>query len=152
MAGIKIICDNRKGTFNYEILDKFEAGIVLQGSEVKSLRAGQANLSDAYGTLRNGEVFLLNCHIASYQAAHYADHEPTRSRKLLLHYSEIQKLVGKIQEKGLTLVPLKLYFKNGKAKVELGLGKSKKMFDKRATIKRREDDRAVRRVLKNRSR
>ena len=149
-TGIKIICENRKARFNYEIMERFEAGLVLLGTEVKSLRAGQAHLGDAYATLRGSEVFLLQCHISPYQTRHHADHEPMRPRKLLLHGSEIKKLIGKIQEKGLTLIPLKMYFKEGRAKVELGLCKSKKTIDKRETIKRRESDRQIRREMKKR--
>lgn len=145
---LKVITKNRQAKFNYELLEKFEAGLCLRGSEVKSLRDGKVNLGDAYGTIRNGEVFLLNCHISPYQAASFDDHEPLRTRKCLLHKSEIKKLVGKIQEKGLTLVPSQLYFKNGKAKVELCLGRSKKTIDKRQTIKKRESDRQLRRTLK----
>lgn len=150
MSAIKIICENRKARFNYQILDTWEAGLILQGSEVKSLRQGGGNIGDAYAILREGEAFLLNSHIATYQQASHNNHEPLRTRKLLLHKSEIKKLIGKIQEKGLTLIPLKLYFKEGRAKVELGLGKSKKMHDKRQSIKKRETDREVRRQLKNR--
>ena len=148
VMGIKVICENRKARFNYEILDRFEAGMMLTGSEVKSLRDGKANMGDAYGMIQNGEVFLLNAHIAPYQAATYANHEPLRTRKLLLHAHEIKKLIGKVAEKGFTLIPLKMYFKEGKAKVELALGKSKKTVDKRQTIKKRETDRQLRRTLK----
>lgn len=148
---IKIVAENRKARFNYELLEKYEAGIVLQGSEVKSIRAGKANIGDAYGMIHNGEAFLYNAHIAAYQATHHADHNPLRIRKLLLHEVEIKKLLGKIQEKGLTFIPLKLYFKKGRAKLEMALGKSKKMIDKRQTIKRRETDRQMRRALKQRS-
>lgn len=146
--GVKIICENRKARFNYELLERYEAGIVLTGSEVKSLRNAKASLGDAYGTIRNEEAYLLNAHIAPYQASSYTDHDPLRTRKLLLHRHEIQKLIGKTKEKGLTLVPLKIYFKKGVAKVELALGKSKKNFDKRRSIKKRESDRQLRRVLK----
>lgn len=151
MSSIKIICENRKARFHYQILDTWEAGLVLQGSEVKSLRQGGGNIGDAYAILHEGEAFLLNSHIATYQQASHNNHEPLRKRKLLLHKSEIKKLIGKIQEKGLTLIPLKLYFKEGRAKVELGLGKSKKMHDKRQSIKKRETDREVRRQLRQRS-
>ncbi len=146
---IKIVAENRKARFNYEILDKYEAGLVLQGSEVKSIRNGKVNLGDSYGAIKNGEMFLLQAHIASYQPAHYADHDPMRPRKLLLHKLEINKLVGKIKEKGLTLVPLKMYFKEGLVKLEMALGKSKKTVDKRESIKQRENDRDLRRVMKN---
>lgn len=150
MAGnIKIICENRKARFNYHIIDRFEAGMMLTGSEVKSLRAGHANLGDAYGVIMNRAVYLLHAHISPYQPARHSNHEPLRQRKLLLHAHEIKKLIGQTQEKGFTLIPLKLYFKDGLAKVELALGKSKKTGDKRETIKKRESDRQVRRVLKN---
>jgi len=143
----KIIATNRKANFQYQILEKFEAGLVLQGSEVKSLREGKANLNDAYATFHRGELFLYHCHISPYVHAGPFTHEPLRARKLLLHARELDKLQGKIQEKGLTLIPMKLYFKRGKAKVELGLGKGKKLFDKRETIKRREQDREMARSL-----
>ena len=146
-----IIAQNRRASFDYELMERFEAGLVLQGSEVKSIRAGKAMLQDAYGVLRGDEIFLLNAHIAPYQAANFSDHEPTRSRKVLLHRSEINKLIGKIREKGLTLVATKLYFKDGRVKIELALGKSKKTIDKRHAIKKRESDRDLRRVLKERS-
>jgi SsrA-binding protein len=146
--GEKVIATNRKAHFHYEILEKFEAGLCLVGSEVKSLREGKANLSDAYAIIQNNEAFLLNCHISPYSNAGPFNHEPTRTRKLLLHRSEINKLIGKTQEKGLTLIPIRLYFKKGKAKMELGLGKGKKLFDKRETIKRREQDREMAKILK----
>jgi SsrA-binding protein len=145
----KTICDNRKARFNYEILDKFEAGIALTGSEVKSLRAGNANLADSYAVLSRGELWLVNSHIAKYNAANQFNHEERRERKLLLHKREIERLAGKIQEKGLTLVPLSLYFnQRGKVKVKLGLGKGKKVFDKRETKKKRQSDRELRRIVK----
>lgn len=122
--------------------------MVLKGSEVKSIRNGKVNLGDAYGMVRGGEIFLINCHIASYQAGHYDDHEPLRTRKLLLHDHEISKLIGKIQEKGLTLIPTKMYFKKGLTKVEMALAKSKKVFDKRQAIKKRETDRDLRRMMR----
>ncbi|MBL7685414.1 MAG: SsrA-binding protein SmpB [Deltaproteobacteria bacterium] len=148
-AGEKIIATNRKATFNYEIIEKYEAGLVLLGSEVKSLREGKANLLDAYGMVRNGEVFLYQCHINPYEkSGPYYNHDPIRPRKLLLHHQEIAKLIGKTHEKGFTLVPLKLYFKNGRAKVELGLGRGKKTFDKRETIKKREQDRELSKAMK----
>lgn len=150
--GIKIICDNRKVRFNYEILETWEAGMVLTGSEVKSLRNGGANIGDAYAVVQGGEILLLNVHISPYKGASYNNHEPLRTRKLLLHQHQIKKLIGQVQEKGLTLIPLKMYFKDGRAKVELGLGKSKKKFDKRATIKKREEDKQIRRVMKEKNR
>lgn len=143
------ICENRQAKFNYQLMDFFEAGLVLRGSEVKSLRAGNAQLRDSYAVVKDGEVFLINAHIGGYEKASYNDHDPLRSRKLLLHKSEIEKLIGKVQEKGLTLIPVKMYFKNGKAKVELALAKSKKIVDKRETIKKREDERSMQRIMKN---
>src|SRR3990167_3477377 len=148
MTGEKIIATNRKAHFNYEILERYEAGLSLVGSEVKSLREGKANLSDAYAIIRNDEAFLLNCHINPYSHANLLNHEPLRTRKLLLHRHEIQKLIGKTQEKGLTLIPLRLYFKKGKAKVELGVAKGKKLYDKRETIKRREINREMEKAMK----
>jgi SsrA-binding protein len=146
--GEKNIATNRKAYFQYEILEKFEAGLSLLGSEVKSLREGRANLSDAYAIIRNHEAFLLNCHISPYSHAGPFNHDPIRTRKLLLHHHEIDKLLGKTQEKGLTLIPLRLYFKKGKAKAELGLAKGKKLYDKRESIKRRELDREVGKAMK----
>ncbi len=146
--GIKIICENRQARFNYNISDKWEAGIMLTGSEVKSLRDGAVNLGDSYAMLKNGEVFLLQAHISPYKGASYNNHEPMRMRKLLLNKSEIKKMEGKTHEKGLTLVPLKMYFKEGRAKVELGLGQGKTKGDKRESIKKREVDRNLRRVMK----
>jgi SsrA-binding protein len=146
--GEKIIATNRKAHFHYEILEKFEAGMILVGTEVKSLREGKANLSDSYAIIQNNEAYLLNCHISPYPNAGPFNHEPLRTRKLLLHRNEINKLIGKTQEKGLTLIPLRLYFKKGKAKMEIGLGKGKKLFDKRETIKRREQDREMAKALK----
>lgn len=150
MAGShpKSVAQNRKARFHYEILEKFEAGIVLTGSEVKSLRADRANLSDAYATVQNGELFLVHCHISPYPPAARNNHEPTRTRKLLMHATEIERLIGKVKEKGLTLVPLKIYFKGNRAKVELALGQGKKLFDKRETIKKRESARQMARAMK----
>lgn len=140
---------NRKAGFNYSFSDRYEAGLVLTGSEVKSLRAGRGNLVDAYAVVRNEELWLLNCHISHYPPAAGQNHEPTRTRKLLLKKTEIQRLIGKMQEKGFTLVPTKLYFNaRGRAKCELALAKGKQHFDKRETIKKRETDRALRRALK----
>lgn len=145
----KNICENRRARFNYEILEKFEAGLVLTGSEVKSLREGKGNLSDSYAMASRDELWLINAHIAKYQPAGFFNHEEKRERKLLMSRHEIDRLMGKIQEKGLTLVPLSLYFNNkGRVKVSLGLGKGKKSHDKRETIKRRESDRELKRVLK----
>ena len=136
---------NRRARFEYEILDSYEAGIVLKGSEVKSLRAGKANLQDSYAIVKDGEVWLLNMHISPYEQANQFNHDPIRTRKLLLHRSEILKLKAKTNEQGLTLVPLKLYFKQGTAKIELGVAKGKKLHDKRESIKERDVQREMRR-------
>lgn len=143
-----IITVNKKASFKYHLVDRFEAGLVLTGSEVKSLRDKKANLTDSYAIIKKGEAWLINSHISPYSHAKYANHEPRRDRKLLLHKKEIKKLTGSLNEKGLTLVPLKLYFKEGRAKVELALGKGKKLFDKRETIRQRESDRAMDRSIK----
>ncbi|BAU65819.1 SsrA-binding protein [Stanieria sp. NIES-3757] len=148
-AGIKIISDNRQARFLYEILETYEAGIQLTGTEVKSIREGKANLKDGYALIRNGEAWLINVHISPYQASgQYFNHEPRRTRKLLLHRKEISKLIGQVEQKGLTLVPLKLYFKNGWIKVSIGLAKGKKLHDKRETMKRRQDQREIERAMK----
>ncbi len=148
-SGIKIISDNRQARFLYEILETFEAGIELKGTEVKSIRAGRVNLKDGYGLIRNGEALLLNVHISPYEASgQYFNHDPKRTRKLLLHRREINKLIGKLEQQGLTLVPLKMYFKNGWVKLSLGLGKGKKLHDKRETLKKRQDNREMARALK----
>lgn len=148
----KIICKNRKARFNFEIEDTIEAGIALQGSEVKSLRNGKANLSDSYGKFRDGEVFLVDAHISPYEQANRQNHDPVRDRKLLLHKREIRKLMGKVTERGYSLIPLQLYFKQGKVKVLLGLGKGKKTFDKREAIKKKDQRRELERMLKFRQR
>lgn len=151
-TGIKIIANNRKARHDYAILDTYEAGIVLTGSEIKSIRAGQVNLRDGYAAVRDNEVWLENTHISPYNQASISNHEPRRSRKLLMHRREINRLLGKLQEKGLTLIPLRLYLKDNRAKVELGLGRGKRQYDKRATLKekeaRRQIDRAVGRSQK----
>jgi SsrA-binding protein len=144
----KLICQNKKARHNYSIEDTYEAGIALVGTEVKSLREGRANLGDSYGKIRNGEVFLVDAHISPYSHANRFNHDPLRTRKLLLHKKEIRRLIGKVQEKGFTLIPLRLYFSNGKAKVELGLGKGKKLFDKRETLKRKTMERDMERGRK----
>ncbi|MEM7645832.1 MAG: SsrA-binding protein SmpB [Pseudomonadota bacterium] len=146
--GIKIITDNKKARFDYEILEKFEAGLVLTGSEVKSIRDGAVNLKDSYISFRNGEAYLQNAHISEYTASSYNNHAPERLRKLLLHKEEIHKIMGKVQEKSLSCVALKLYFKKGRIKVEIGLGRGKKLHDKRASIKKKESDRELTRALK----
>ena len=146
----KIICVNRQARHNYFIDETYEAGLVLLGSEVKSLRDGKANLVDSYGQIRHGEAFLINAHISPYAGANQFNHEPTRTRKLLLHAREIERLTGKTKERGLTLIPLKLYFKGGRAKVELGLARGKKLYDKRETLRRKVAQREVERSLKSR--
>jgi SsrA-binding protein len=148
--GIVSIAKNRRARHDYSILDTYEAGIVLTGSEVKSLRDGKANISDAYGIVRNGEIFLLNLHISEYERASYNNHEPTRTRKLLLHKREIGRLIGAIERQGLTLIPLELYFKHGIAKVAMALGKGKKQHDKREDAKARDADREIARAVRTR--
>ncbi len=150
--GSSVITANRKARHDYHIQESFEVGVVLKGSEIKSIRAGRVNLSDAYARPENGELWLYNSHIASYDAASYNTHEPKRPRKLLLHRKEIDDLAGKVTQKGLTLVPLKLYIKHGIAKIELGVAKGKKLYDKRETIARRDAEREMERALKHRRR
>ncbi|MBI4650738.1 SsrA-binding protein SmpB [Candidatus Desantisbacteria bacterium] len=146
-----LIGTNRQAHHNYFIIEKFEAGIVLKGTEVKSLREGNSNLKDSFALVTNGDIFLHNVHISPYKNGNRYNHEPLRTRKLLLHRKEIERLIGKTREKGLTLIPLKMYFnKKGIAKVEIGLCKGKKLFDKRETLKRRETDREIERAYKNR--
>ena len=149
---IKIICKNRKARFNFEIEDSFEAGIALMGSEVKSLRSGRANLSDSYAKFRQGELFLVDAHISPYDQANRENHEPLRDRKLLIHKREMKKLLGKVTERGFSLIPLKLYFKHGKVKVELALAKGKRSYDKREAIKKKEQRRELERLVKYRHR
>lgn len=144
----KNITVNRKARHEYTILQTFEAGIVLQGTEVKSLRAGKANLVDSYGNIKNNEVWLIGAHISEYSQGNINNHIPDRDRKLLLNSSEIRKLIGKVREKGLTLIPLRLYFKNGRVKVELALVKGKKEYDKRETIAKRDFQRDQERRIK----
>jgi SsrA-binding protein len=147
-----LIADNRKAFFDYHILDTFEAGIALLGTEVKGIREGHANLRDSYARVEKGEIWLYNVHINAYSHRGYADHDPKRRRKLLLHRQEIRKLIGKTTEKGLTLVPTRMYFKNGKVKVALALAKGKQSHDKRETMRRREVDRETRAAVKERVR
>ena len=135
-SGLKIICNNRKAKFNYFFNEFFEAGIVLKGSEVKSLREGKANISEAYATDGQGEIFLLNSHIPSYKESSYNNHDPKRNRKLLLNKREINKLIGKVNREGYTLIPTKLYFKKGKAKIEIAVAKGKRHYDKRQVKKK----------------
>ena len=137
-SGSKIICLNRKASFNYFFEDLLEAGIVLKGSEIKSIREGKVNIADSYAVEKDGELILINSHIASYKQASYSNHKPTDERKLLLNKREINKLIGKIQRDGLTIVPTKMYFKKGKAKIELAVAKGKKLHDKRVTKKNRD--------------
>ena len=145
----KIISDNRQARFQYEILEVFEAGISLIGTEVKSIRAGKVNLRDGFAQIRNEEAFLLNVHISPHTSAgHFFNHEPRRTRKLLMHRQEIRKLIGKTEQKGLTLVPLKLYLQRGWIKVTIGLARGKKLHDKRESIKNRQDKRDMERALK----
>jgi SsrA-binding protein len=148
--GYKVVCDNRQARYLYEILETYEAGIQLTGTEVKSIRAGKVNLQDGYALLRDGEVWLTNAHISPYNASgQYFNHEPRRTRKLLLHRQEIRKLIGKVEQQGLTLVPLKMYFKRGRVKVSIALGKGKKLHDKRDDLKKRQDKRDMERAMKN---
>jgi SsrA-binding protein len=152
MAGEKLIAENRKARHEYHLLERFEAGLALTGSEVKSLRDGRAQLQRAYGDIRDGEVWLVGAHISTYDQAGVQNHDPDRDRKLLLHRREIENLTGKVQERGFTLVPTKLYFKNGRAKVELALAQGKDVRDRRREISKRESDRQIERALKQRSR
>jgi SsrA-binding protein len=148
----QIVATNRRARFEYEILDTWEAGLVLVGPEVKALRAGKANLSDAYASIRRGQAYLVNAHISPYDKAGRNNPDPRRERKLLLHRREIGKLQGQVAEKGLTLVPLNLYFKDGRAKVEIALARGKRRYDKRETIKRREQEREMQRATRSRRR
>ena len=136
--GLKIICLNRKASFNYFFHDLLEAGIVLKGSEIKSVREGKVNIADSYAIEKNGEIFLINSHIASYKQASFSNHNPIDERKLLLNKREISKLIGKMQKEGFTIVPTKMYFKKGKAKIEIAVAKGKKQYDKRDTKKTRD--------------
>jgi SsrA-binding protein len=147
---IKSIARNKRARFDYHILETWEAGLVLTGTEVKSLRDGRANISDAYGIIKDGEAFLLNLHISQYERGGYTKHEPTRTRKLLLHRKEIRRLIGAVERQGLTLVPLELYFKNGVAKVALALARGKKVHDKRDTERSRDAEREMARVARSR--
>jgi SsrA-binding protein len=147
---IKTVATNRKARFNYRVEDSIEAGIVLSGTEIKSVRAGKVSLNDAYVRPEKGELWLLNAHIARYEAGSYMSHEPLRTRKLLLHRREIAILTSKVMEKGLTLVPLRLYIKGNRAKVEVALARGKKLYDKRESIIRRETEREVGRTIKGR--
>ncbi len=143
---IKVIATNRKANFEYEVLERYEAGIVITGTEVKSLRIGKANLQDAYGRISNDEVWLINSHISEYKFGNINNHEPLRNRKLLLNRKEIRKIKQALQERGLTLVPLKMYFRGSLVKVEIGIARGKKLYDKRESIKKRETERKLSRI------
>jgi SsrA-binding protein len=147
---VESIARNKRARHDYELLDTWEAGLVLTGTEVKALRAGQASINDAFGIVRDGEVFLVNLHIAQYSHAGITNHEPTRTRKLLLHRAEIRRLIGSVERKGLTLVPLELYFRGGRAKVRVALGRGKQAHDKRADLRKRDADREVARAFARR--
>ena len=146
----KIVAENRKARHDYHILETFEAGLVLLGTEVKAIREGRANLRDSFARVEDGEIFVHNLHISAYSHSGYASHDELRRRKLLLHLHEIRKLIGKTVERGMTLVPLRLYFKDGRAKLEIALAKGKRDYDRRETIRRREADRETRAAIKAR--
>lgn len=148
--GIEVIARNKRARHEYEILDTWEAGLVLTGTEVKALREGRANLTDAFGIINDGEVFLLNLHIGAYGQGNTFNHEPTRTRKLLLHKREIRRLIGSVERQGLTLVPLDLYFRGGRVKTKLALVRGKQQHDKREDLKRRDAEREIARVLRRR--
>ena len=150
-SGLKIICNNRKAKFNYFFNEFFEAGIALKGSEVKSLRDGKANISEAYAVDEQGEIFLLNSHIPSYKESSYNNHDPKRNRKLLLNKREINKLIGKVNREGYTLIPTKLYFKKGRAKIEIAVAKGKRHYDKRQVKKKRDWNREKARLFRKTS-
>ena len=150
-SGLKIICNNRKAKFNYFFNEFFEAGIALKGSEVKSLRDGKANISEAYAVDEHGEIFLLNSHIPSYKESSYNNHDPKRNRKLLLNKREINKLIGKVNREGYTLIPTKLYFKKGRAKIEIAVAKGKRHYDKRQVKKKRDWNREKARLFRKTS-
>ena len=149
--GLKIICLNRKASFNYFFQDLIEAGIILKGSEIKSIRAGKVNIAESYAVEKNGEIILLNSHIPAYKEASYSNHNPTDERKLLFNKKEINKLIGKVNREGYTLIPTKMYFKKGKAKIEIAVAKGKKHFDKRQTKKKRDWDRDKARYVRKTS-
>ena len=150
-SGLKIICLNRKANFNYFFEDIYEAGIVLKGSEIKSIRNGKANIADAYAVEKDGEIFLINSHISSYKQASYSNHNPMDERKLLLNKKEINKLIGKMQREGFTLIPTKMYFKKGKAKIEIAVAKGKKQYDKRHAKKDKDWNREKARLFRKSS-
>ena len=146
--GRKIVCRNKRARFDYKVTELYEAGLVLKGTEVKSLRQGMANLTDSYARVIDDEVWLFNTHISPYPYSNYDNHHPERRRKLLLHRREIKKLYGRTQERGMSLIPLTIYFKDGKAKVELGLAEGKQTFDKRQVLKKRTADREVAQAMR----
>lgn len=148
----RIIADNRKASHDYHLLETFEAGIALIGTEVKAIREGRVNLRDSFGRITDGEIFVHGVHIGSYSSRGYADHEPLRPRKLLLHRHEIRKLIGKVTERGMTLVPVRMYFKEGRVKVAISLAKGKQAHDRREAIRKRETDRETRAAIKERQR
>jgi SsrA-binding protein len=148
--GEKLIADNRRARHEYHLLERVEAGLVLRGTEVKSLREGRANLARAYADVRDGELWLVGLHISAYDKGTYANHDPDRDRKLLLHRREIDRLGGRVRERGLTLVPTRLYFKDGRAKVELALARGKELHDKRRDLAQRDADRQIERALRAR--
>jgi len=150
MAGQKLIAENRRARHDYHLLDRLEAGLVLTGTEVKALRDGKATLQRAFADIRDGELWLVGAHIAEYTQGNLANHDPDRDRKLLVHRRELDSLIGKVQEKGLTVVPTKLYFKNGRAKVELAVARGKEVRDKRRDIAKRDADRDIERALRRR--
>ena len=149
VSGQKIICLNRKASFNYFFIELLEAGISLKGSEVKSLREGKGSIADSYAVDNSGELFLINSHIPLYRQSSYNNHDPKGDRKLLFKKKEINKLIGRINQEGLTLVPTKLYFKNGKAKIQIAVGKGKKLYDKRQVKKKRDWNREKQRIFSN---
>ncbi len=149
---VKVVAVNRKAGYDYHLTDRFEAGLVLQGTEVKAAREGRVNLKDSYGAEKNGELYLMQCHISPYSHAFYENHEPLRPRKLLLHRREIRRLIGKISQRGLTLIPTRMYFRKGRLKVELALAKGKKHYDRREAARERDLKREVQAELKERNR
>jgi SsrA-binding protein len=148
----KVVATNRKATHDYSVEDRFEAGLVLVGSEIKSIRAGNVNIRDGYVVPRGNELWLINIHIAAYQPAGRDGHDPLRPRKLLLHRREIDRLISRVQERGFTIIPLRLYLKRGRAKVEIGLARGKRKYDKRASLAKRDSQRQIERALKDRER
>ena len=151
-TGIKIVATNRKATHDYTVEDRFEAGLVLLGTEIKSIRAGQANLREGYVQVRGSELWLVNTHIAAYEPSGHEGHDPLRPRKLLMHRKEIAKLLSRVQERGYTIIPLKIYLKNRRAKIEIALARGKRQYDKRETIAKRDAGRQIERALKERNR